>query len=315
MLTFLISVTLLAHSESGAPNVSQTVVADSSNNGLSSPGAVDVDTDENVFIADTGNNRILKEPWNKNTMTYGAQTVLIGNLISPNSVAVSKSGNVFVADTGNNRIIEIPWNSALGTYGAPTEVGSGLDGPRGVAVAADGDVYIADTGNDRVVEVPFDSGKQSYGAQTTVGNNLLRPAAVAVDPGGKIYIANLGDSSVVEVPAGCNAAKSCTSQTTVASQENNGIVSPTGVAVGTSGNLYIADTGNNRVIFLPWNLSTNAYGAQREIGSQLVGPETVALNATGNVYIADTGNNRVIAIAQSGRNPATGDHGGSRMRP
>jgi sugar lactone lactonase YvrE len=258
MLTFLISTTLLVHAESGAPNVSQSVVADSSNNGLSSPGAVAVDADENLFIADTGNNRVLEEPWNKSTKTYGAQTVLIGNLANPNGVAVSKSGSVFVADTGNNRIIEIPWNSALGTFGAPAEVGSGLDGPRGVTVAADGDVYIADTGNDRVVEVPFDRDKQSYGSQTTVGNNLLRPAAVAVDPGGKIYIANLGDSSVVDVPAGCNAANSCTSQTTVASQQTNGIASPTGVAVGTSGNLYIADTGNNRVILLPWSLSANA---------------------------------------------------------
>jgi sugar lactone lactonase YvrE len=312
MLSFLVLATPLVHPQSGTPNVSQTVIANSDTNGLSSPGAVAVGTDENVFIADTGNNRVLEEPWNNSTKTYGAQTVLVGDLFSPNSVAVSTDGNVFVADTGNNRIIEIAWNHTSGTYGAPTEVGSGLESPHGVAVAANGDVYIADTGNDRVVEVPWDRAKQTYGAQTTVGANLLRPEAVAVGAGGKVYIANLGNSSVVEVPAGCNAAKSCTSQTTVAGQENNGLANPTGVAVGQSGNLYIADTGNNRVILLPWNPSTNAFGAQKEIGSQLVGPEGVALNAMGNVYIADTGNNEAIKIAQS--NGSNRNRGGFRMR-
>ena len=313
MLSFLVSATPFVHAQSGTPNVSQTVIADSDSNGLSSPGAVVVGTDENVFIADTGNNRVLEEPWNSSTKAYGAQTVLVGNLLSPSSVAVSTSGNVFVADTGNNRIIEIPRNPASGAYGTPTEVGSGLDSPHGVAVAADGDVYIADTGNDRVVEVPWDRAKQTFGAQTTVGTNLLRPEAVAVGPDGKVYIVNLGNSSVVEVPPGCNAAKSCTSQTTVASQENNGLANPTGVAVGQSGNLYIADTGNNRVILLPWNTSSNAYGALKEIASQLIGPEGVALNAKGNVFIADSGNSRVIKIAQtSGPAPS---RGGFRMRP
>jgi sugar lactone lactonase YvrE len=313
MLSVLAPVAPLLRAQSGTPNVTQTAIADSNHNGLVSPGAVAVDTDENIFIADTGNNRVVEEPWNSSTKAYGAQTVLAGNLFNPHSVAVNASGDVFVADTGNNRIIEIPWNRTSKTFGALTEIGSGFDSPHGVAVAADGDVYIADTGNDRVVEVPWDRAKQTFGAQITVAANLLQPEAVAVGSGGKVYIVNLGNSGVVEVPAGCSAATSCTSQTTVASQQNNGLANPTGVAVGPTGNLYIADTGNNRVILLPWTPSTNAYGAQKEIGSQLVGPEGVALNAMGNVYIADTGNNQVIKIAQSSSSPH--NRGGFRMRP
>jgi sugar lactone lactonase YvrE len=313
MLVLLLSASPLVCGQSSTSNTFQTVIADSSNNGLNSPEALAVAEEGNVFIVDTGNNRIVEEPWNSSTKAYGAQTVLVGNLFNPSSVAVSTSGDVFIADTGNNRIIEISWNRTSKAFGASTEIGSGLDSPHGVAVAANGDVYIADTGNDRVVEVSWDRAKQAYGAQISVAANLLQPEAVAIGSGGKVYIVNLGNSSVVEVPAGCSAATSCTSQTTVASQQNNGLANPTGVAVGPTGNLYIADTGNNRVILLPWNLSTNAYGAQKEIGSQLVGPEGVALNAMGNVYIADTGNNQVIKIAQSSSSPR--NRGGFRMRP
>jgi sugar lactone lactonase YvrE len=306
--------TALVYGQSSPSNASQTVIADSSSNGLNSPGRLAAARDGNIFIVDTGNNRVVEEPWNSSTKAYGAQTVLIGNLYSPDGVAVSTSGNVFVADTGNNRVVEIPWVRASGTYGPATEIGSGLNGPHDVAVAAGGDVYIADTGNNRVVEVPWDRSKDTYGAQTTVGANLLSPEAVVVGSGGKVYIANAANSSVVEVPAGCSAASSCTSQTTVASQEANGLANPTGVAVGPSGNLYIVDNGNNRVIVLPWNPSSNAYGTQTEVGAELVGPQGVAVDAMGNVYVADTGNNRVVKIAQSGRNHPAGNNGGSRMR-
>jgi sugar lactone lactonase YvrE len=314
VLGVLVLATPLVYGQSSTSNTSQMVIADSNSNGLNSPGGLAVASDENVFIVDTGNNRVVEEPWNSSAKAYGAQTVLIGNLYNPDGVAVSTSGNVFIADTGNNRVVEIPWVRASGTYGPATEIGSGLNGPHGVGVAANGDVYIADTGNNRVVEVPWDLSKGSYGAQTTVGTNLLSPEAVAVGSGGKVYIANVGNSSVVEVPAGCSAASSCTGQTTVASQETNGLANPTGVAVGPSGNLYIVDNGNNRVIVLPWNPSSSAYGAQTEVGAQLVGPKGVALDAMGNVYIADTGNNRVVKIAQSGRNHPPGNNGGLRMR-
>jgi sugar lactone lactonase YvrE len=161
-------------------------------------------------------------------------------------------------------------------------------------------LYIADTGNNRVVEVPWDRSKDTYGAQATVGTNLPSPEAVAVGSGGKVYIANVGNSSVIEVPAAGSAAASRTSQTTVASQETNGLANPAGAAAGPSGNLYIVDNGNNRLILLPWNPSSGAYGTQTEVGAGLVGPRGVALDAMGNVYIADTGNNRVVKIAQSG---------------
>jgi sugar lactone lactonase YvrE len=297
------------------PNVSETVVANSDTNGLNSPGAAAVGPNGNLFIADTENNRLLEEPWNNSSKTYGAQAVLTTNLFRPEGVAVGASGNVFIADTGNNRIIEISWNQSTGSYGSEVALGSGLQSPNGVAVTPTGSVYIADTGNNRIVEIPWDRTTSGYGLQTTVASDLPSPHAVAIGEGGKVYIANTGNGSVIEIPAGCDAATSCNSETFVANQSNNGLTNPTGIAVGRTGNLYIADTGNNRLVELPWNRTTNAYGTQTTGGTNLLGPKGVAVDAVGGVYIVDTGNNRVLKIAQSPGNRPRGINGLSHMRP
>ena len=67
-----------------------------------------------------------------------------------------------------------------------------------------------------------------------------------------------------------------------------GLSSPTGIVQDSSGNLFIADTGNNRVVKAPWT------------GSGLSAPEAVAVDPSGNVYIADTGNNRIVKVPWTG---------------
>ncbi|WP_158792109.1 SMP-30/gluconolactonase/LRE family protein [Granulicella sp. L60] len=288
----------LATAQGSPTNVSQSIVANYENNGLSSPGALAVGGNGNVFIVDTGNNRVVEEPWNSTTRSYGTQTILIGGLFSPSGVAVDSNGSVFIVDTGNNRVIEIPLDHSTGAYGPEKIVGLGLAGPKGVAVAPDGTVYIADTGNNRVIEVPWDHKTGSYGPQTTVGINLFDPEAVAIGQQGKLLIANTGNGSVVEVPTECNATNSCTTQTIVANQQNNGLTNPNDLAVDPDGSLYITQPNNNQVIELPWNRSTGTYGTQTTVGSDLDGPRGVAVDAIGNIYIADTLTNRVLKITK-----------------
>ena len=300
------------------PTNSQTVVADYSNNGVNTPNALAVAADGSVFIVDNGNNRVVVEPWNSSTKTYGAQTTVISDLFNPSGVAVSATGSLFVVDTGNNRLVVLPWSQTSGNYGQETTLGSGLNSPTAVAVAPGGNVYIADTGNNRVVEIPFDSRTHAYGPQTTVGVELFRPEGVAVGEGGKVYIANSGNSSVLEVPAGCNASHQCTSQTIVADQAKNGLSYPKDLVVTATGNLYLTQPNNNQVILLPWSSTTGTYQAATEVGKGLDGPNGVALDAAGNVYIADTHNNRVLKIApQQTGNRQSGSPTGSmpRRRP
>src|SRR5271157_3440851 len=228
------------------PTNSQTVVADYSNNGLNTPNALAVAADGSVFIVDSGNNRVVEEPWNSRTKTYGTQTTVSSDLFNPSGVAVSATGSLFIMDTGNNRLVVLPWNQTSGSYGQEATLGSGLNRPMGVAVTPGGSVCIADTGNNRVVEIPFDRRTGAYGPQTTVGVELFSPAGVGFGED-KVYIANSGNSSVLEVPGGCDASHRCTSQTIVADQAKNGLSYPRELVVTASGNLYVTQPNNNQI--------------------------------------------------------------------
>lgn len=304
----------------GTQQTTQAVIADYANNGLNNPGAVAVDPSGNIFIADTGNNRVIKLPWNSSTRSYGTQVSLLSNLFSPNGVALSANGSLFVADTGNNRVLELPWNPTTETYGQETVIGVELNTPKGIAVARNGSVLIADTGNNRVVEIPFDQEKKTYGPQTTVGNGLVAPEGVIIGDEGKVFIADTGNNSIVQIPTGCNAVSSCSTQTTVANASNNNLSSPRSLALTPSGSLFIAQPLNNQVILLPWNRTTSTYGTQIAVGQELAGPSGVTFDSKGNIYVADTLNNRVLKISpqQSGVRPQNGMspmNGLSRRRP
>jgi hypothetical protein len=144
---------------------------------------VAVDGAGNIFIADTGNTRVVEIP------TGGGTQITVGSgLSSPTGVAVDGAGDVFVADSNHNRVVKVK------AAGVQTTVGSGLNHPIGVAVDAAGDVYIADSGNKRLVEVPADGS-----AQTTVGNGLNNPFGVAVDGAGNIFVGDGGGSRVVQL--------------------------------------------------------------------------------------------------------------------
>ena len=238
--------------------------------GLSNPQGVAVDGAGDVFIADTGNNRVVEVPAGGGAQT----TVPASGLNDPPGVAVDGAGDVFIADPNNNQVVEVPAGG-----GAQTTVGSGLYYPFGVAVDGAGDVFIADTDNSRVVKVPAGGG-----AQTTVGSGLNHPFGVAVDGAGDVFIADRGLAAVVEVPAGGGA------QTTVGS----GLSIPFGVAVDGAGDVFIADPNNNRVVEVP-----AGGGAQTTVGTGLSYPEGVAVDGAGDVFIADGGNNRVVEVQRS----------------
>jgi|GEM_PF-2112237 len=175
----------------------------------------------------------------------------------------------FVADTGTTGL-----NTTLGRYNPPIQLSS----PAGVAVdPKTGDLYIADSGNNRVHRVVADTMTRRIGVSSTIITVAGNGIAGFSGDGGTSNLASL----------------------------NN----PTGVAVDSSGNVLIADSGNNRIRkALPAKIDTKGVVTYGNI-STLAGDGTpstltvfgIALSpASGDLYIADSGNNRILKMTATG---------------
>ena len=247
---------------------------------------VEVDAQSNLFIADTGNNRIREVDGATGiikTVAGNGGSVFSGdggpaNLASlryPSGVSVDPQGNIFIADTFNNRVRRvdkatgiIKTVAGIGTYGYSGDGGSALLGelhfPLGVAVDAWGNIFIADTSSHRIRRVDKASGTittiagngvQGYGgdggsAQTA---NLNSPGGVIVDAAGNLFIADTGNHRIREVDGFSGLIKTVAGTGTAFYSGDGGpatlaeLNSPTSVGKDGNGNLYIADDNNNVV--------------------------------------------------------------------
>lgn len=247
-------------------------------NALSDPNGVAVDAAGNLYVGDSGNNKVVK------ITPAGVQTILEqGGPTFPYAVSVDAAGNVAyaggVAGVGG----------AGGTYGSggfvffetpegtQTTVGSVPGAPGGTAVDTQGNVYISDAVNNTVIEVVPGSGQF-----TLPTNGLSKPGALAVDAAGDVYIADTGNSRVVELtPAGV--------QTTLAA---TGLGQPTGVGVDAAGDVYILDHTNKTVI------EVSPAGVQTTLPfTGLNNPNGLAVDGAGNVYVANSNGENILKLS------------------
>ncbi|MBS1876749.1 MAG: hypothetical protein JSU00_26280 [Acidobacteria bacterium] len=245
---------------------------------LSRPAGVATDVAGDLFVADYGNQRVLK------VAADGAVSTLAGNgtagfggdggagggaqLNGPSGVAVDAKSNVYFADVLNNRVRAVDATGVIRTFAGSGSAGFGGDGgaatsaalyfPHSVATDAAGNIYIADYENACIRKV------SPTGTIVTVAGNSLEGFAGDGGPATKAMLD-----------------------------------APHGVAVDAKGNLYIADTGNNviRMVGSDGNIRTIAgNGVPGHDGdggpatqAYLAAPLGVAVDAAGQVYIADAG--------------------------
>jgi uncharacterized protein (TIGR03437 family) len=201
--------------------------------------------------------------------------------------------------------------------------GAQLSGPQGLAADSAGNLYIADTQNHRVRKVAngiistvAGSGTAGFGGDGSAATSaqLNAPFGVAVDAAGNLYIAEFGNNRVRKVATNGNIGTLAGNGVSGFSGDNGQATSaqlngPQGVAVDSAGNVYIADTANNRVRMVAPNgvittvAGTGAAGVSGDGGlavNALVGnPVALATDSVGNVYIAD-GSARVRKLFPSG---------------
>ena len=309
---------------------------------LSRPFGVAVDGAGNVFIADEGNNRIRKVD-SAGTISTVAGTGEFGvggdgasavqaRLSRPNDVAVDGAGNVFIADRDNFRIRKVDPAGTISTVAGTGVQGYSGDGgpavdarlwsPSSVAVDGAGNLFFADSGNDRIRKV------DSAGTITTVAGTgefgdggpavnarLYRPSGVALDGTGNVFIADSFNDRIRKVDdTGTISTVAGTGRTGFGGDGgpavNARLYRPSGVAVDGAGNLYIADSFNDRIRKMDTSgtISTVA-GTERSgfggdgasaVQARLSRPSGVAVDGAGNLYIADMSNNRIRKVDSAG---------------
>jgi uncharacterized protein (TIGR03437 family) len=246
----------------------------------------------------------------------GAATA--AQLDGPTGVAVDPSGTIYIADTLNQRVRAVAPGGILSTL-----AGSGVSGfngdillpktallnrPLGLAADARGNWFVADTANSRVRQAQpggnlftiAGNGNASYfgDGSAAAKSSVNQPQGVAVDSLGNVYIADTLDHAVRQVtPNGVittlagNGSPGYSGDGGPANQAR--LNQPRGVAVDASGNVYVADTGNNQVRRI------DAQGTITTVDTSgaLVDPRGVAVDRAGNLYIADTGNRLVRRVS------------------
>ena len=290
---------------------------------LSYPGGVAVDSSGNIYIADPNNSRV-------RVVYESASGVYLNNLLSKLSISNPVVGDIYtIAGTG---AFGYSGNGGLATSAK-------LNAPGSVVVDSSGNVYICDSGNLVIRKVT------NNGIITTVsglGTQYAVSASLAVDTAGNVYFAD-GTISVWKLTVSTGAVTRVAGYSTEWYSGDGGpatsaqLAYPGGVAVDSSGNIYIADTENSRIrvvyesasgVYLN-NLLANLNITNPVVGdiytiagigavtsSGIIGagysgdgglatiaklwyPGGVAVDSSGNVYIGDIGNYRIRKVTAS----------------
>ena len=315
---------------------------------LNTPEGLALDKSGNLYIADALNNRVrIVSPQGIISTFAGNGAVgyinAVGDgglatnaqLLLPSGVAMDSNGNVFIADTGDNLIRVVAPTGIINTIagiGYPGYQGDGsaatacsVNHPEDVAVDSSNNIYIADTLNAVIRKITSDgnintvvgsAGKIGYsgdgGPATSAG--LIEPFAVVVDSQGQIYLAEPPDGRIRQVNTK-GIINTIAGNGTLGFSGDGGAATsaqlnlPTGVAVDSGGNVYIADSLNARVREVAGTTintiaGNGGFSYSGDGGSatkaQLNAPQAVAMDGAGNLYIADTANNVVRKVASNG---------------
>ena len=346
----------------GQPNFTSSICdnpALATNQQLCHPVGVAVDKRSGMlFVSDGDDNRVLIWPSAQSFTSGEAASVVLGKpdfsivskcpqavtaatLCDPNSLIVDAQGNLFVADTDGNRVLEYtpPFTNGmnaslvLGQSSFTADVcdatTTALCHPRGLALDASGNLFVADSDNNRILkftapltndeaaslvlgQATFTDHKCNQGSKSPNAASLCSTRGVTFDASGNLYAADTDNNRVLEynVPLTSGMAASRVIgepnfTTSACTTSATGLCSPHRVLLAGSGQLYVSDSDNNRVLVyatpLTSGTATGVFGQPNftsntatTTATGLAAPQGIAFDSRGNLYFTDEDNNRTL---------------------
>ena len=279
------------------------------------PGDIAIDASGNVYVADSGNDRIQKFTSDGAFIAkWGSEGSGDGQFNSPARIAVDASDNVYVADYGNHRIQKFTSNGVFITKWGSEGSGDGqFYRLGGIAVDASGNVYVTSVNvvktpipdtigsykveyeNMRVQKFTSDGvfitkwGSEKWDSQYS-GWQFMQPMGIAVDSSSNVYVADYRGSRIQKFTSDGAFITNWGSHGSGDGQFSY----PWGIAVDANDDVYVVARYNHRVQkFTSDGSFITKWGSYGSSNGQFKSPRAIAIDASGNVYVADTNNHRI----------------------
>lgn len=272
---------------------------------VSYPFGVAADSSGNVYVGQ-GNGAVRKITSSGSLSTLATMTGAL------RGAAVDSSGNVYVSDYNNNKIMKVTQSGVVTTFaGSGTQGYSGdggaatsawLNKPTGLVFNSSGDLFFADSGNNAIRKITV-----STGIISTFATGFNFPMGIGVDSSGNFYVGNYMDQTIKKITSGGTVstfAGSGTAGFNDATGTSAVFNYPSGIAVDSSGNVYVGDETNQRIrkitpsAVVTTFAGTGGTGSNEGAGTSATFnyPEGIAIDSSGNIYVADYANQRIRKI-------------------
>ncbi|MEW5802769.1 MAG: NHL repeat-containing protein [bacterium] len=273
------------------------------------PVAIAVDSDDNIYVVDQGNNLVQK--FNENGIfirEWGRRGTTAGEFDSPSALAIDKKGFVYVVDTNNNRIQKIDpdkteKNAFMAFGDGDRTLGSGegkFQTPTDITVDNEGYIYVVDSGNSRIQK--FDSnGKflKEFGSYGSCRECFLSPSQIAYDPTGFGYLYVLDQDRNGFLLHKIDTSGRFLQTLDVFHQKEYPVSKPAHIYFDEDGFLYVVDQGKGSVYkFNTDGEFIQAIGDSSSREAALNNPRSIVQDSDKRLLIVDSENNRIKIFDQ-----------------